>query len=139
MGLGLKNIRNSNLPKSVPAYSKNNRETVAIGLRLGSGFGKTHVLTEAPALLGLPQSSSVYITYSHDQQLGADKKKTKEAALLRLILASHGCSSIACAIFFEDSTSERFLEAPIQSLEDLAAHGHIPKGCKEWRFCVGRR
>ena len=89
MGLGLKNIRNSNLPKSIPAYSKNNRETVAIGLRLGSGFGKTHVLTEAPALLGLPQSSSVYITYSHDQQLGADKKKTKEAALLRLILASH--------------------------------------------------
>eukprot|EP00978_Attheya_sp_CCMP212_P047954 scaffold454022_cov145-Attheya_sp.AAC.1 len=35
-------------------------------IRLGSGFGKTHILLKAPTLL---RAKSVYITYNQDQSL----------------------------------------------------------------------
>lgn len=37
--------------ETLKAYLPTDRQKVVIGIRLGSGFGKTHVLTEAPELL----------------------------------------------------------------------------------------
>lgn len=114
----LKEIRNHVLPRNISKYSPTNRESVAIGLRLGSGFGKTHVLTEAAELLGI--SSSVYITYNHSQDLTTDTQAAAKATLIRLILASHGCSSILCAQFFAEKRVAEFFLASIKGLEELA-------------------
>ncbi|CAB9516425.1 hypothetical protein SEMRO_781_G201680.1 [Seminavis robusta] len=77
IGLGLRDIRNNKLPSFIAADSPTGTNRVpvpvAIGLGLGTGFGKMHILTEAPGILGV--TSSVYITYNHQQQLGKDKKQ----------------------------------------------------------------
>lgn len=53
-------------------YTRNDRQQVVVGLRLGSGFGKTHVLTEAPDLLSA--TKGIYVTYNLQQNLAVDKE-----------------------------------------------------------------
>lgn len=116
----LKQLRNEVLPENIRAFSPTNRIPLAIGLRLGSGFGKTHILSEAAELLGI--SSSVYITYNHSQDLTKDTEQTTatKAILIRLILACSGCSSILCAQFLAEEIAAEFFLASTEGLEQLA-------------------
>jgi hypothetical protein len=86
----LRQIRNQQLPALIRAYTPENRVPVALGLRLGTGFGKTHVLTEAANLLGI--TTSVYINYNHQQDLVIDLQEIRKATLLQVILACHVCA-----------------------------------------------
>ena len=116
----LRQIRNDVLPVNILKFSPTNRIPVAIGLRLGSGFGKTHILSEAAELLGI--SSSVYITYNHSQDLSKDTEQitATKATLIRLILACSGCSSILCAQFLAEEIAAQFFLASTEGLEHLA-------------------
>eukprot|EP00550_Attheya_septentrionalis_P012931 CAMPEP_0198303934 /NCGR_PEP_ID=MMETSP1449-20131203/57141_1 /TAXON_ID=420275 /ORGANISM="Attheya septentrionalis, Strain CCMP2084" /LENGTH=555 /DNA_ID=CAMNT_0044006441 /DNA_START=142 /DNA_END=1809 /DNA_ORIENTATION=+ len=83
------------------------RSPLVIGLRLGSGCGKTHLLLNAPAWLG---STGFHVTYNQGQDLAMDRKKPKQAILLRILLRSHGVSNLGCAVFLNsEQTSQWFL------------------------------
>ena len=69
-------------------YQRNDRRAVVIGIRLGSGFGKTHVLTAAPELL---DAAGLYITYNLGQVLHNDRASPLKCLYLRLILVLYGC------------------------------------------------
>jgi len=97
-------------------YQPSDRQKIAIGLRLGTGCGKTHVLTEAPEWLN---AHGVYVTYNMNQLLSVDGLMPDRAILLRLTLALHGCGSSQCAQFLASEESSSSRAAPLDSLRDL--------------------
>ena len=80
-------------------YDERGRESLVVGMRLGSGYGKTHLLTEAPELLN---AQGLYITYNMEQNLDQDKKYPVQSLLIRLMLVACGCSQQNCGIFLSD-------------------------------------
>ncbi|KAL3897930.1 MAG: hypothetical protein SGARI_006798 [Bacillariaceae sp.] len=64
-------------------YRADYRAGRVVGIRLGSGCGKSHLLLEAPKLLGMP---GIYVTYNLEQTLKADKQDPRAAVLLRILL-----------------------------------------------------
>ena len=83
-------------------YNPNDRQKVVIGVRLGSGFGKTHVLTEAPDLLSA--AKGIYLTYNLDQDLRVDKESPVKCLLIRLMLALIGCKQYKCSLFLLENS-----------------------------------
>jgi hypothetical protein len=77
--------------------SVNDGAARVLGLPLGTGAGKTHVLQVAPALLGV--DTTVYITYNHGQDLRRDRRNPGSAILLRLLLRLAGVPNISSAFF----------------------------------------
>ena len=77
-------------------YKKYDRQNVVIGMRLGSGFGKTHLLTEAPHLLG---AQGLYVAYNMNQDLRQDRDSPVQALLVRLMLSACGCNQKISSIF----------------------------------------
>lgn len=87
--------------ETLKTYRPNDRQPVVIGIRLGSGFGKTHVLTEAPELL---VGKGIYVTYNLLQDLQVDKKYTVKSLLVRLILTLAGCKQVMCSLFLLENS-----------------------------------
>ena len=59
-----------------------------VGIRLGTGCGKTHLLLEAPRLLS---KQGIYVTYNLDQFLLVDVQQPRRAVLLRILLRHVEC------------------------------------------------
>lgn len=96
-------------------YQREDRTPVVIGVRMGSGYGKTHVLTEAPTLLGI---RCVYVTYNLKQALALDKVFPAKCFLFRGLLAILGCKPPECYKFFKEN--ERMLtEVSVDDLRKL--------------------
>lgn len=101
---------------TVKTYTSSDRQAVVIGLRLGTGFGKTHVLTGFPEWLN---ACGIYVTYNMNQLLTVDRKHPDKVILIRLTLALHGCASTQCAQFLASEVSNLFLEPPKELLRSL--------------------
>ena len=86
-------------------YVPTDRKQVVIGLRLGTGYGKTHVLTRFPQWL---TAHAIYVTYNDNQNLNADQKAPEKALYIRLILALHGWSSKMCSHFMNGDECSPF-------------------------------
>lgn len=71
------------IPQTDGSYEEDSRAGRVVGIRLGSGCGKTHLLLEAPRLLEKP---GIYISYNLEQTLLADKLRPRQAILLRVLL-----------------------------------------------------
>jgi hypothetical protein len=86
------------LAASVQSNIKNNkmdnRLARVVGIRLGSGCGKSHRLLEAPKILG---AHCVYITYNLDQELDFDLGNVQVAILLRILLWIAEVPNVGCA------------------------------------------
>lgn len=89
------------------------RDSVVIGLRVGSGFGKTHLLTEAPSLLG---AQGLYVTYNGDQNVECDVALPVKTLLIRLILMARGCSQNLCETFILSKACQPFLDVDTHTL-----------------------
>ena len=100
-------------------YVPNDRKQVVIGLRLGTGNGKTHVLTRFPEWLS---AHAIYVTYNDDQKLAADKKAPEKALYIRLILALYGWSSKMCSQFMNGDESSPFWQCTPLQLRALYVH-----------------
>jgi hypothetical protein len=102
----------------LPTFKPTDRQKVVIGIRLGSGCGKTHVLSEAPSWLA---AEGIYVTYNQHQKLLTDEKHPEKAILIRLILALMGCGSVGCGQFFQTEASLEFFgdRVTIKMLRDL--------------------
>lgn len=86
-------------------YKRNDRQNVVLGMRLGSGFGKTHLLTEAPSLLGV---QGLYVSYNMNQDVRNDIESPAQALLVRLMLSACGCSQLNCGQFVRSANFEYF-------------------------------
>ncbi|CAB9530805.1 expressed unknown protein [Seminavis robusta] len=82
--------KSDELSEQLKLYTPQNRRRVCLGIRLGSGCGKTHVLSEAGRWLGAPL---IYVTYNQYQLLNQDRLFPRNALLIRLILAVMGIAS----------------------------------------------
>ena len=80
------------------------REKLVIGVRLGTGYGKTHGLVEAGRLLST--FPLIYITYNQGQILDQDEKNVRKALLIRLILAVGGAASASSGAFLMSKSAE---------------------------------
>lgn len=95
-----------------------NRYAAFVGsIRLGSGFGKTHVLHEAPKLF---KAGSVYITFNQAQSLAADLANPRKCILLRVLLRCFGYSNKGCDYFLNSSDGEAFRDLPTDVLTKMA-------------------
>jgi len=88
--------------EKLKVHNPNDRQKVVIGIRLGSGFRKTHVLTEAPDLFSA--SKGIYLTYGMDQDLRVDKESPVKCLLIRLVLALIGCKRYMCSLFLLENS-----------------------------------
>jgi hypothetical protein len=88
-------------------------------VRLGSGFGKTHILLKAPTLLG---AESVYITYNQDQSLKADEVDPRASILLRVILRCWSFSNKGCDDFLNTQDGILFRNLSIKQLTEMVVH-----------------
>ena len=100
-------------------YVPNDRKQVVIGLRLGTGYGKTHVLTRFPEWL---TAHAIYVTYNDNQNLNADQKAPEKALYIRLILALHGWSSKMCSHFMNGDECSPFWNSNVLQLRTLFVH-----------------
>ena len=82
-------------------YQPNDRAKVVIGVRLGTGYGKTHILTEAPELLG--RVKGVYVTYNLGQTLTVDRAMPVKCVFFQMILALLGCKAFKCYKFLTEN------------------------------------
>ncbi len=83
---------------SLDRNNSGGRNPRLLGLRMGPGCGKTHMLLAAPKLLGI--SSNVYITYDNCQNTAFDARFPQSAILLRILLRLAGVANIECPDFF---------------------------------------
>jgi len=75
------------LHKSIESSGLDRQAGRIVGIRLGTGCGKSHILLEAPKILN---NTGIYITYNLDQNLQFDKEHPQESVLLRIILRLRG-------------------------------------------------
>ena len=101
------------IEKRLASFKPTDRQKVVLGLRCGSGFGKTHILTEAPELLA---AEGLYVTYNQYQDLSTDKDDPVKALLIRLLLAMCGCASHHAGQFFKESASRQFFDVSVETL-----------------------
>ena len=87
-----------------------------MGIRLGTGNGKTHSLTEAPEWL---DALGIYLTYHLEQDLSVDQRYPEAAMLIRLTLSLHGCGSVQCTQFLKSAGAEHFVDSPPRLLRGL--------------------
>jgi hypothetical protein len=105
---------------NVGPQDQDDRSPRVIGLHLGSGCGKTHLLLNAPGWLN---GEGIYVTYNQDQDLAMDREKPQQAFLLRILLRSYGLSNQGCAAFLSSKKhSNWFLDCIALSLIDLVVH-----------------
>lgn len=90
-------------------YQEGDRNPVVVAFRNGSGFGKTHILTEAPGWLN---AKGIYVTYNQGQNLKADSEHAAQAILLRLVLVMAGYSPQECAAALTSERAAPFLRLP---------------------------
>jgi hypothetical protein len=102
-------------------FKENERHEVVIGIRLGSGFGKTHAIVEAPKWLN---GKGIYTTYNLKQQLDKDNRHPRKALLIRLILIMSGATPRSCGTFLETDLADYFLEDHVTPalLRELFVH-----------------
>ena len=101
------------IEKRLASFKPTDRQKVVLGLRCGSGFGKTHILTEAPELLA---AEGLYVTYNQYQDLSTDKDDPVKALLIRLLLAMCGCASQDAGQFFKEPASRQFFDVSMETL-----------------------
>jgi hypothetical protein len=99
-------LRDAIRPK-LEGFKEYDRHEVVIGIRLGSGFGKTHAIVQAPEWLS---GQGIYTTYNLKQQLVKDHRHPRKALLLRLILIMSGATPLSCGTFLETDTADFYLE-----------------------------
>lgn len=106
-----------------------------MGLRLGTGFGKTHVLMDAPEHLDCPVST--YITYNGEQMLDGDREYPLAALLMRILLRLFKTPNVNCPQFFLDFPA--VLKVDSDRLVDLVAFAVQNRlaGSAKQRFFVG--
>lgn len=97
-------------------YYEGDGRPVVVSLRNGSGFGKTHILTEAPKWL---TAKGIYITYNQGQDLRSDCDYPIQAAILRLILVLRGFSPRQCSNALTREEVAPFLRVSVYWLEKL--------------------
>ena len=101
------------IEKRLASFKPTDRQKIVLGLRCGSGFGKTHILTEAPELLA---AEGLYVTYNQYQDLSTDKDDPVKALLIRLLLAMCGCASQDAGQFFKEPASRQFFDVSVETL-----------------------
>ena len=97
------------------SYRRQGRENVVLGMCLGSGFGKTHLLTEAPNLL---QAQGLYVSFGMNQDLKEDIASPEQALLVRLMLSALGCSQLDCGEFIRSKNFQYFQYLPPELLRN---------------------
>jgi len=98
-------------------YREGDRNPVVVAVRNGSGFGKTHILTEAPNWLN---AKGIYVTYNQGQDLTVDSEHTTaQALILRLILVLEGYSPKECDFALGSEEAAPFLRIPETWLRGL--------------------
>eukprot|EP00978_Attheya_sp_CCMP212_P041524 scaffold239002_cov62-Attheya_sp.AAC.2 len=113
-------LRDAIRPK-LEKFNEEQRHEIVIGIRLGSGFGKTHAIVEAPTWLN---AKGIYTTYNLKQQLEKDNLHPRRALLIRLILIMLGATPRSCGIFLATDSANYFLEdqVTIDLLRELFVH-----------------
>ena len=102
-------------------FNEEDRDEIIIGIRLGSGFGKTHAIVEALKWL---HGKGIYTTYNLKQQLVKDNRHPRQALLIRLILIMSGATPRSCGTFLATETADYFLEdqVTVELLRELFVH-----------------
>eukprot|EP00978_Attheya_sp_CCMP212_P011323 scaffold27962_cov52-Attheya_sp.AAC.1 len=113
-------LRDAIRPK-LEGFKEYDRHEVVIGIRLGSSFGKTHAIVQAPEWLS---GQGIYTTYHLKQRLVKDHRHPIKALLLRLILIMSGATPLSCGTFLETDTADFYLEdqVTIELLRELFVH-----------------
>jgi hypothetical protein len=102
-------------------FNEDQRHEIVIGIRLGSGFGKTHAIVEAPTWLS---AKGIYTTYNLHQKLEKDNLHPRKTLLIRLILIMLGATPRSCGFFLETVAADYFLEdqVTVVLLRELFVH-----------------
>lgn len=103
-----------------------------VGIRLGSGCGKTHLLLEAPRLLS---KQGIYITYTLEQSLRIDVQQPRRAVLLRILLRLDEIPHAVCPLLLE-RFAEGLLSINTHTLREFVAH-QLSKAAGETDVFVG--
>lgn len=96
-----------------------NRLGRIVGIRLGSGCGKSHLLLETPKILN---AHGIYITYNLDQDLQHDENEPKGAILLRILLRIATVPNKKCPDFFRSNEGKSLLSLKTDTLRSFAVH-----------------
>ena len=111
--------KRTEIQERLKTYKRLDRQNVVLGMRLGSGFGKTHLLTEAPRLL---QAQGLYVSYNMGQDLRRDRESPAQALLVRLMLTACGCSQLNCGEFIRSENFDFFRHLPADLLRNCFLH-----------------
>lgn len=118
-------------------FNPEDRVRVVIGIRLGTGCGKTHALVEAGKCLSstLPL---IYVTYNQNQLLTADKADPRKALLIRLILALTGAASTSTDKFLNSAEAHVCFkpEVTLEKLRSLFV-SYAAKESKHFEIAIG--
>jgi len=132
MKMQLRSLREEIRPK-LQTYAPLDRQGVVVGIRLGTGNGKTHALTEAPEWL---DALGIYLTYNLEQDLSVDQRYPEAAMLIRLTLSLHGCGSVQCTQFLKGAGTELFLGIPPKLLRGLFVSNAKDRATGDIAICV---
>ena len=94
-----------------------NRTARVIGIRLGTGCGKSHLLLEAPNML---KHHGIYITYSLEQDLRYDLNYPNRALSLRILLRLAKLPNRAFPIFLASEIGSPLLSVEPSTLRQFA-------------------
>lgn len=90
-----------------------------LGIRLGSGCGKSHLLLDAPKLL---KSKGLYITYNLNQSLELDVKHPRRALLLRFLLRMASIPHATCDDILTGNFGEALIAVGSRALRSFVVH-----------------
>eukprot|EP00522_Entomoneis_paludosa_P001263 CAMPEP_0172470944 /NCGR_PEP_ID=MMETSP1065-20121228/67556_1 /TAXON_ID=265537 /ORGANISM="Amphiprora paludosa, Strain CCMP125" /LENGTH=663 /DNA_ID=CAMNT_0013229021 /DNA_START=434 /DNA_END=2425 /DNA_ORIENTATION=+ len=100
-------------------YPKDGRAGRVVGIRLGSGCGKSHLLLEAPRIL---QQHGIYITYNLDQLLTFDCQDGSKAVLLRTLLRLAKLPNKMCPRFIGSEAGQLLMKLDTLLLRAFVVH-----------------
>jgi len=101
------------LHKSIESSGLDRQAGRIVGIRPGTGCGKSHILLEAPKILN---NTGIYITYNLDQNLQFDKEHPQESVLLRIILRLRGVPNTRSPTFFKSGLGRSLLSLGADAL-----------------------
>lgn len=117
----VKNLRDQCevVKQSIQNNEEDSRAGRLVGIRLGSGCGKSHLLLESPRIL---KQHGIYVTYNLNQSLKVDNQNGTKTILLRILLRLAQIPNKMCPIFFDSYSGQLLLTLDSRLLRDFVVH-----------------
>jgi hypothetical protein len=133
LGVDLRKQRDRLRPTMICPVKAANRLPRIIVIGLGTGCGKTHLLLQAPELLG---AYRIYITFNLEQhdKLRMDRKFPRQSILLRILLRLCGVANVGCGNFLSSKVGLEWLETDSETLRRFVMYRLKQLDCD---ICIG--